>query len=490
MRSRWNFLIVLVYGGIALGILSFLTVNMAGPCAKLGPFDPAHCITLNAEFTDSAGLLATDDVDIAGTKVGQVTGISVDGKVARVAMQVQGSYLPLHKDATALVRPKNLLGVTYVELGKGSAGSGDLGDGDTIPLVNTITPVQVDEVLNALDLDTRSKLQLVINALGEATAQRGQDMNLSASDLRRIAADVAVTSTTLDEQKDNLGALLTQLDLYQKTVADYHDQLAQTLRDWNDQSTTLMRHDVQLANAFGHLNNVLASLDAGLTPNAPALASAVAKLPQTVADAKDFLATSSTITDTFQSYPNGSGGLTVDPNGPTALRNGIAIFPRLAQTMLGTNRCDDHIYTNGYFNVPGVTEPASCPSPVTNPATMKPGGGRLVAADPALSIEGFSAQSGPNLSGIPNNYVSQDHHLWRVMGMVAPDEAQCGLKSPGMSPSSVCSPGNTGISAYSPPSPTGSATVSGATASTSTSDGGPFGFFGRLWSDLFGGAHA
>src|SRR5258708_33920049 len=180
---------------------------MVGNCSVF-----AHCQTLNIEFKDTDGLVKTNDVRMAGITAGQVPDIRLEGWVGLAVVQVNHNYAPVYKDAHAIVRPKNLLGETYVEIDRGHPDAGSMADGDTIKLINTITPVQIDDVLNALDPDTRTNLQLAINSPGSATAPRGQDLNVSTQDLRRIAADLAVTSTSLNQEKDNLDALLVQFD--------------------------------------------------------------------------------------------------------------------------------------------------------------------------------------------------------------------------------------------------------------------------------------
>ena len=456
MRSRWNFLIVLVYAGIASTVLGFMAVNMAGPCLL------NKCETLQVQFKDAAGLLHSNDLRVAGVKAGQVTKIEQRGSYALITLQVQKDFQPVYKDAHAIVRPKNLLGETYVEIDRGTPGAGEYSDGGVIPLANTITPVQVDEVLNALDADTRTKLGVVINGLGAATAQRGQDLNLGTADLQRIAAAVAVTGTTLDGERTNIDALIVQLDLMQKTAADYHEQLAQVLRDWNDTSTTLQRHDVQFSQALGHLSNVLATLDTALSPSTGNIGKAIDQLPGTIDNANSFLGISSKITDTYLNPPT--------PGADSPIRSGTDIFPRLAQVMLGTNQCDMHIYSN-YVNVPGVTEPAFCKNPVL------PNG---QAADPTLASEPFSGALGP--SKLP-----QDRHMWRVMGMLD-NTVGCGLVSPGsLKPGTpawaACDPGNNGLAPY---QVNKQATSSGASGSAAT----PGGFFQQLWNDITGGAGA
>jgi virulence factor Mce-like protein len=481
MRSRYNIVIVLVYVAIASSVLVYMGYKMAGNCLL------AQCQTLNIEFKDTAGLVKTNDVRMAGVVAGQVQDIKVAGKIAVATVQIRQEYSPVYKDAHAIVRPKNLLGETYVEIDRGHPDTGNYASGDTISLVNTITPVQIDEVLNALDPDTRTKLAVVVNSLGEATAARGQDMNVSTGDLRRIAADLAVTSTSLNQQKDNIDALLVQFDLMQKTAADFHQQLAQVFTDWNTVSTTFMNHDVQLASALGHLSNVLADLDAAFTPNTAALTKMVANLPSTADHANDFLDISSQIMQSFYNAP-GTGTTTsqgfastvpgTNPGSP--LQDAVALFPRLTQMMLGVNTCDMHIYGNGYYNVPGQTEPSSCASPVT---------GNGNATDPTLSSEIFTGHPA-------NNTVPSDRHYFRVMGMADSADIPCALAWPTTRslkippqllppvpgrPGACSVPANsvTGFERYQPGSP--------GALNTSGSGGN---FLQQLWNDVTGGGHA
>jgi virulence factor Mce-like protein len=480
MRSKYNIVIVLVYMAIASSALMYMGYKMVGDCAL------AQCQTLNIEFKDSAGLLPTNDVRMAGVTAGQVQHINASGKLAVVLVQVNQQYSPVYQDAKAIVRPKNLLGETYVEIDRGHSSAGSFANGDTLKLINTITPVQVDEVLNALDPDTRTKLKVVVNTLGEASAGRGQDLNVTTGDLKRIAADIAITSTSLNQQKENIDALLVQFDLVMKTAADYHAQLAQVLTDWNTASTTLMNHDVQLASALSHLNTVLGDIDGALTPNTPALATTVANLPSTIDHTNDFLDISSQVMQTFYNAPGPARGLDaqgvplgrsqafaatqpgMNPGSP--LQDGVALFPRLAQVMLGLNNCDMHIYANGYRNQPGVTEQAgTCQAPADANGN---------AVDPALVTEGFTGHPA-------GNAVPRDRHYWRVMGMIETSDISCALVAPTTSPlkgNAACSaPGTTtGFEKYRPGPGQGAVNTSSPVGT----------FLQQLWQDLTGGGHA
>lgn len=451
MRSRWNFVIVLVYMGIASAGLAVMAINMGGPCLL------QNCKVYSVEFKNASGLLHSNDVRVAGVAAGQVVAITQEKNLALVQVKVEQPFQPLYKDAHAVVRPKNLLGETYVEIDRGTEAAGELEAGGTIPLAQTLTPVQVDEVLNAFDPSTRQRLQLILNALGEATALRGKDMNLGAEAFKRITTDLATTSTSLNAEQDNIDALLVQLDKIQQTSADYHQQLAEVLAKWDFTSRTLANHDVALASGLSNLNGVLADLDTGLTPNAVALHSAVSQLPATIDDTKNFLGISNSLTGLFVKP--------LKPGEKPVIQDGINLFSRLAQVMTGANGCDTQIYATGYQNKPGTTENAACPAPGT-PLTDKFGGSEQAKGD---------SSTGGN------------RHLWRVMGMFQGSEVQCGLQSPGAQPPSspACSPGTNGTEDFTAPS-----TPQAASSSAPPSSQGRVGFFQQLWQDLVGGGNA
>src|SRR5215467_12640843 len=92
----------------------------------------------HAVFSDVTGLVVGDDVDIAGVRIGQVSGISIYRRnQALVSFAVQPGR-PLPSSVTATIRYLNLVGQRYVELGQGTGPVGrTLRPGGTIPLSRT-----------------------------------------------------------------------------------------------------------------------------------------------------------------------------------------------------------------------------------------------------------------------------------------------------------------------------------------------------------------
>src|SRR5256714_1448520 len=163
MRSRANLPVFVAYVLLGLRAPAFLAVQMGGEFVCGG-------YRVDAIFKSGAELVAGDDVSMSGLRVGKVETLTPMSGATRVTMLLHHDFTPVFKDARAVIRQKNLLGETYVELNRGNRAEGAIADGGTISQDHTLTPVEVDEVLNALDPQVRDQLAIVINTLGQGTA--------------------------------------------------------------------------------------------------------------------------------------------------------------------------------------------------------------------------------------------------------------------------------------------------------------------------------
>jgi virulence factor Mce-like protein len=126
---------------------------------------------VEAVFESANSIRPGSPVRIAGVNVGKVKEIKPQegGNGAVVVMQIDDEGLPLHTDATAKIRPRIFLeGNFFVDLTSGSPGAPVLEDGDTLKVTQTATPVQLDQVLTALQSDSRQDLKIVLDQLNVA----------------------------------------------------------------------------------------------------------------------------------------------------------------------------------------------------------------------------------------------------------------------------------------------------------------------------------
>jgi phospholipid/cholesterol/gamma-HCH transport system substrate-binding protein len=125
--------------------------------------------TLSATFENAATLRETAPVRIAGVNVGEVTEVEAAGDAAKVTFTVSDDGRPIHSDAEIEIRPRLFLeGNFFLDLRPGSPSAPELEDGSEIPMTQTATAVQLDEVLSALQEPQRRGLQRLLEGFGTA----------------------------------------------------------------------------------------------------------------------------------------------------------------------------------------------------------------------------------------------------------------------------------------------------------------------------------
>ena len=127
-------------------------------------------------------------VRVAGVRIGDIADVELKDGRAIVTMDIDPQYKDLvHTDATALLRPKTGLKDMFVELDPGSnARAGGQARASRSRSRNTLPDINPDEVLSALDADTRDYLQLLVNGAGQGLKGRG---DRPARGLRALRAD-------------------------------------------------------------------------------------------------------------------------------------------------------------------------------------------------------------------------------------------------------------------------------------------------------------
>ena len=116
-------------------------------------------------------------IRVAGMRVGDLGEVELENGVAVVKLEFDPEYDDLVRaDATALLRPRTGLKDMFLELDPGTKAAPALEEGDTIPVVNTAPDVNADEVLSALDDDTRDYLRLLLTGAGGGLERRGGDL--------------------------------------------------------------------------------------------------------------------------------------------------------------------------------------------------------------------------------------------------------------------------------------------------------------------------
>ena len=157
-------------------------------------------------------------VRVAGVRVGDIGAVNYEDGHAVVTMDIDTKFLPVYKDATILLRPKTGLKDMFLELDPGTnydpnSTDDEFQNGDTISVANTAPDTNVDQVLAALDSDTRAYLRLLLTQGGEGLNGRGKDLGKLLGSLGPINRGLARLNTEVAKRKDNLARLIHNMNL-------------------------------------------------------------------------------------------------------------------------------------------------------------------------------------------------------------------------------------------------------------------------------------
>ena len=169
-------------------------------------------------FETGGQLVPGNEVLVAGQRVGTVDGVVLtDDAQAQVDVTLDE---PAHEGTTAIIRTTSLSGIAnrYVSLSPGPDSAPELEDGATLSSEDTTTPVDLDQLFDSLDKETRASLDKVI--AGSATLYTGHTKGaretykyfapaLQSTDrlLRELTLDERVFSQFLVSGSRTLGAI-------------------------------------------------------------------------------------------------------------------------------------------------------------------------------------------------------------------------------------------------------------------------------------------
>ncbi len=249
-------LLVLLAGGALLaGLLNTVFTN--------------HPYTVTAYFVSAEGLTQENDVVINGARVGRVVsvGIAPDGSSgpggAQVVMQLDQAAAPLRAGTRATIRPKGLLGNMFVELTPGTSGT-SIRSGGSLPVQDTASPVDLDQVMDLFDPQTRARIQTLTREGGAALNSRGSDLNVFLAALPAIMQDTAAVTGKISTQDQQLSELDVEFDRIAQMMASEDQAFRRDLTNGASLLDVTAAHEAQLKAELVSADRALAQLAIGL----------------------------------------------------------------------------------------------------------------------------------------------------------------------------------------------------------------------------------
>ncbi len=273
LRKNARYIVALVVlAAIALVVVAYILSQQGArlPFFSEGPVRISAMLDNAQAVTPGQG----QTVQVAGVQVGKIAEVKlVDGR-AKLGLDIEPKWIDaglIRTDARALLRPRTPLKDMYLQVFPGTWNKAPaIREGHTIPLQNTLTDVDLDEILSALDGRTRDYLTLLLNGTGKGLKFRGGDL---AEVFRRFAP----TARDLGRVNRSVAGERVALRRLVSSLAGVNGELAKRPEDLSG-----------LVTAANTTFGAFASEDANLRATVSELPATLKRATQTLRDVRPF----------------------------------------------------------------------------------------------------------------------------------------------------------------------------------------------------------
>lgn len=286
---------------VFLGGLIYFWNQVGGPVPGLIKADDYR---VSFRVAEAKNLQEHGDVSIAGVVIGEVVNQARDGDRTRITLNLSPEVAPLHEGATVRIGVKSLIGQSHVNIVDGDGEP--IEDGTTLPESAVEPAVDIDEVLNTLDPETRKALGGTIRSLGAATKGTAEDTSGLMTGLGKLGREGHTALDAIAAQSDDLKALTREAAILLNALDTGRGQIATVVRDARTltKATAGQRHAIEatmrrmprlLASArlatgkLDKLSGSLAPVATDLKRAAPDLNQSLLQLPAVTNDLRGLL---------------------------------------------------------------------------------------------------------------------------------------------------------------------------------------------------------
>ncbi len=181
----------------------------------------------SAAFTDASGLVPTNEVRVAGVKVGKVTAVDLDRDHVKVEFKVD-SGVALGTKTAATIRIKTVLGQKFLALEPD--GPGRMEEDDEIPISRTASPFDVVQAVNGL---AETADQIDVQQLAQAFDTLSTTFADTPVHVRSSLEGLSRLSRTVASRDDALRQLLARARGVTQVLADRNEEFTKLIADGN-----------------------------------------------------------------------------------------------------------------------------------------------------------------------------------------------------------------------------------------------------------------
>ncbi|MEA2468926.1 MAG: phospholipid/cholesterol/gamma-HCH transport system substrate-binding protein [Thermoleophilaceae bacterium] len=251
---------------LALAVTGYIAVH------QRVRFPWEHQRTILAEFSSAQAVTPGQGqtVNVAGVKVGEIGEVRLEQGRAVVEMNIDSEELgPVYRNAHLLLRPKTGLNDMSIALEPGTPepgapNRGRLREGDRLKVWNTLPNVNPDEVLAALDNDTRNYLATIAAAGGRGLKGRGPDLRRLIRASEPTFAQTARIGRALADRRAKVARLVTNLRVLSRAAGTKDRELASLVSASTAVFGTIAEREGDLGRVVDRLPGSVGALDRAL----------------------------------------------------------------------------------------------------------------------------------------------------------------------------------------------------------------------------------
>jgi phospholipid/cholesterol/gamma-HCH transport system substrate-binding protein len=249
-----DFIAVVVLFVIAVGVAGYILSNqrLRFPLVQ----EQTHPIKVELPNAQAVTPGQGQTVRVAGVEVGQIGKVELEDGVAVVELQIDPEYKTLiRRDATVLLRAKTGVKDMFMEVDPGDGEP--LPENGRIPVANTQEDVDPDEVMAALDHDTRDYLKLLISGAGKGLERRGSDLQETFARLGPLHRDLERVTSAIARRRANLRRLVHNWGMLTAELGRNDNDITRLVRASQDVFSAFASQDQNITEAVRRLPGAL-----------------------------------------------------------------------------------------------------------------------------------------------------------------------------------------------------------------------------------------
>jgi phospholipid/cholesterol/gamma-HCH transport system substrate-binding protein len=193
-------------------------------------------------------------VQVSGVRIGAISKVKLKEGRALLTLDIDpGNEGLVRRDAKAMLRPRTALKDMYVQIFPGSRDAPAAKKGFTIPVRDTRTDVNLEELLSELDARTRDYLVLLASGTGRGLKDQGDELAEIFDRFGPTMRDLATVSRAVGQEHRALRRLVTSVADLNTTLARNPDALSEMVDASAATFSAFASEDARLRESLGEL---------------------------------------------------------------------------------------------------------------------------------------------------------------------------------------------------------------------------------------------